>query len=61
MGDSEGYLDKLPLKKDYWRLTTQDSMLFIWVMCMRLDGRTFKKRAKIDVSSLNLQKNPSMQ
>lgn len=27
-GDSEGYLDKLPLEKDYWRLTTQDNYAY---------------------------------
>ncbi|KFF18257.1 glycosyltransferase family A protein [Flavobacterium hydatis] len=27
-GDSERYLDKLPLKKDYWRLTTQDNYAY---------------------------------
>jgi hypothetical protein len=27
-GDSEGYLDKLPLKKDYWRFTTQDNYAY---------------------------------
>lgn len=27
-GESEGYLDKIPLKKDYWRLTTQDNYAY---------------------------------
>lgn len=27
-GDSEIYLDKLPLKKDYWRLTTYDNFAY---------------------------------
>ncbi|MFB9108013.1 glycosyltransferase family A protein [Flavobacterium gyeonganense] len=27
-GNSEGYLDKLPLKKDYWRLTTYDNYAY---------------------------------
>lgn len=27
-GDSETYLDKLPLKKDYWRLTTQNNYAY---------------------------------
>jgi hypothetical protein len=27
-GDSEGYLDRLPLDKDYWRLTTQDNYAY---------------------------------
>ena len=27
-GTSEGYLDKLPLEKDYWRLTTQDNYAY---------------------------------
>lgn len=27
-GDSEGYLDKLPLEKDYWRLTTHDNYAY---------------------------------
>jgi hypothetical protein len=27
-GTSEGYLDKLPLKKNYWRLTTEDNYAY---------------------------------
>ena len=27
-GSSEGYLDRAPLKKDYWRLTTQDNYAY---------------------------------
>ncbi len=27
-GDSEGYLDQLPLEKDYWRLTTHDNYAY---------------------------------
>jgi hypothetical protein len=27
-GNSEGYLDSLPLKKDYWRVTTQDNYAY---------------------------------
>lgn len=27
-GESEGYLDKIPLKKDYWRLTTADNYAY---------------------------------
>ena len=27
-GDSEGYLDKLPLEKDYWRVTTLDNYAY---------------------------------
>ncbi|PTT01702.1 glycosyltransferase family 2 protein [Flavobacterium sp. HMWF030] len=27
-GNSEGYLDELPLKKDYWRLTTEDNYAY---------------------------------
>jgi hypothetical protein len=27
-GDSEGYLDRLPLEKDYWRVTTQDNYAY---------------------------------
>ncbi|MEO7975757.1 glycosyltransferase family 2 protein [Flavobacterium sp.] len=27
-GNSEGYLDRLPLKKDYWRLTTHDNYAY---------------------------------
>lgn len=27
-GNSEGYLDRLPLEKDYWRVTTQDNYAY---------------------------------
>jgi len=35
-GRSEGYLDQLPLKKDYWRLTTHDN--FAYHMGNRLES-----------------------
>ncbi|MBC5841433.1 glycosyltransferase family 2 protein [Flavobacterium sp. F-380] len=56
-GDSEGYLDKLPLKKDYWRLTTQDNYAFhmgnVYEDWMVVPA---KNELRIAVSSLNFTK-----
>ncbi|MGO4821830.1 MULTISPECIES: glycosyltransferase [unclassified Flavobacterium] len=56
-GDSEGYLDQLPLKKDYWRLTTQDNYAFHmgnvhedWMVVPA------KNELKIDFSTINFTK-----
>lgn len=56
-GDSEGYLDKLPLEKDYWRLTTQDNYAFhmgnVHEDWMRVPEQN---ELKIAVSSINFTK-----
>lgn len=56
-GDSEGYLDQLPLEKDYWRLTTQDNYAFHmgnvhedWMIVPA------KNELKVDFSIINFAK-----
>ncbi|MBX9888410.1 MAG: glycosyltransferase family 2 protein [Flavobacteriaceae bacterium] len=56
-GDSEGYLDKLPLEKDYWRLTTQDNYAFhmgnVYEDWMIVPAQN---KLKIDFSNINFTK-----
>ena len=33
-GNSEGYLDTVPLEKDYWRVTTQDNYAYHMGNCI---------------------------
>lgn len=61
-GNSEGYLDTLPLQKDYWRLTTPDNYAYHmgntledWIKCIPNVNKendvvayTFHKRKKIN-------------
>jgi len=61
-GDSEGYLDRLPLKKDYWRLTTYDNYAYHmgntledWMVKIQnqrqdrnIEEHSFQKRKKIN-------------
>lgn len=60
-GDSEGYLDKLPLKKDYWRLTTQDNYAYhmgnVYEDWMAIPP---KNELTIAVSSINFTKRKQM-
>jgi hypothetical protein len=51
-GNSEGYLDKAPLKKGYWRLTTYDNYAYHM-------GNTFEDWMKIDQQQENANQYPS--
>jgi hypothetical protein len=51
-GNSEGYLDKAPLNKGYWRLTTYDNYAYHM-------GNTFEDWMKIDQQQENVNQYPS--
>lgn len=51
-GTTEGYLDKAPLKKGYWRLTTQDNYAYHM-------GNVFEDWMKIEVMDENKKDYPS--
>jgi hypothetical protein len=50
-GTSEGYLDKAPLKKGYWRLTTYENYAYHM-------GNTFEQWMKVDPSKENQKEFP---
>jgi hypothetical protein len=60
-GNSEGYLDSLPLKKDYWRVTTQDNYAYHMGNTLEDWMETFVGlTAQQEVIPYNFKKNKSL-
>ena len=58
-GCSEGYLDQMPLKKDYWRVTTYQNYAFHMGNCVEnwmINTSVNNEKADFSLLNLNLQK-----